>query len=72
MATKTTSLYVNDNGEISCIGHGGSYLRSAYDAAPERNAYRTPLGTWERIDTAYIVEWTDMMGSAPKCETCRA
>ena len=71
MQTKTSSLYVNDNGEISCLDHAGSYLSSEYRHAPERRKYRTPLGTWEQIDAGYIAEWTDIMGSAPVCETCR-
>ncbi|HEY7823674.1 MAG TPA: hypothetical protein VIG24_12610 [Acidimicrobiia bacterium] len=71
MTTQTMSLYINDNGMMSCIAHAGSYISSAYAAKPEAAKYRTPLDTWERIDTDFIVEWTDMMGSAPKCESCR-
>jgi len=71
MTTKTTSLYINNNGMICCISHGGSYLQSEYKHAPERPNYITPLDSWERMDTDYIVEWVDMVGSAPKCEMCR-
>jgi hypothetical protein len=66
-----TSLYVNDNGRITCIDHMGSYGKSAYEAAPERDLYRTPLDCWERIDADYIAEWTTVVGEAPRCEDCR-
>jgi hypothetical protein len=65
------SLYVNDNGMTCCIEHGGSYLRSEYQHAPERDLYRTPLDTWERIDDEYVVEWTSIVGTGPACEMCR-
>ena len=71
MITKTSSLYIANNGRISCIAHAGSYLSSAYAASPERASYVTPLDAWERMDTDYIVEWVDLMGSAPTCEDCR-
>jgi hypothetical protein len=71
MQTKTASLYVHDNGNICCIDHAGSYLTSEYRYAPERHEYWTPLGTWERIDAAYIRDWTTIVGTAPVCETCR-
>ena len=71
MTMKTTSLYINDNGMVSCIDHAGSYLSSEYRHAPERDLYRTPLGSWERIDGAFIAEWTDIVGKAPQCEMCR-
>jgi hypothetical protein len=71
MQTKTASLYGNDNGMLCCIEHGGSYLRSEYAHKPERRVYRTPLDTWERIDADYVAEWTQIMGTPPKCELCR-
>ena len=71
MQTQTASLYINNNGMICCIDHGGSYLRSEYRHAPERRAYQTPLDTWERIDVLYAREWTRLAGTAPKCEMCR-
>ena len=30
------TLWSNDNGEISCAEHGGSYLRSAISARPRK------------------------------------
>ena len=71
MTTATaTSLYIANNGRISCIKHGGSYLSSAYAASPERASYITPLDAWDRMDTDYIVEYVDIVGHAPKCEGC--
>jgi hypothetical protein len=71
MQTATASLYVNNNGMICCIDHGGSYLSSEYRHAPERATYLTPLDSWERIDADYAQEWTRLVGTAPTCEMCR-
>lgn len=70
MATNKPSLYGNDNGMICCIEHGGSYLRSAYEAAPERQVYNTPLDRWQMIDPEYVADWTLEMGTPPTCEVC--
>ena len=71
MSTKTASLYINDNGMVCCIDHAGSYLSSEYRHAPERDLYRTPLGSWERIDDTFVDEWVAIVGATPKCEMCR-
>ena len=65
------SLYVNANGMTCCVDHGGSYLRSAYDRAPEQCCYGTPLDNWERIDDEYVAKWTSIVGTGPACEMCR-
>ena len=70
MKTDTPSLYVNDNGMICCIAHGGAYLQSEYRHAPERFTYRTPLDSWEKVDEEYIAGWTEMVGAPPACEMC--
>lgn len=70
MATKTASLYVNDNGEISCVDHAGAYLASEYQYSRERNEYWTPLGSWERVDDDFAAEWLAIVGKAPQCATC--
>lgn len=64
------TLWSNDNGEISCAEHGGSYLRSAISARPAARAHRTPLGTWERLTRADLAELERMMGRPVGCETC--
>jgi len=71
MKTTTSSLYINDNGMICCIDHAGSYLSSEYRHAPERDLYRTPLGSWERIDDTFVDEWVAIVGATPNCEMCR-
>jgi hypothetical protein len=71
MTTTTSSLYINDNGMICCIDHAGSYLSSEYRHAPERDLYRTPLGSWERIDDTFVDEWVAIVGATPNCEMCR-
>lgn len=65
-------LWSNDNGEISCAEHGGSYLRSAIAARPRAGAHRTPLGTWERLTAGDIAELERMIGRPVGCETCAA
>lgn len=70
MTTATASLYINNNGMICCIEHGGSYLRSEYAHAPERRGYETPLDSWDRIDVLYARQWEQLAGTPPKCEMC--
>jgi len=72
MEIETASLYVSNNGMICCVDHGGSYLRSEYQHAPEQRHYSTPLDVWERVDVLYAREWTQLRGTPPKCEICRA
>lgn len=64
------TLWSNDNGEISCAEHGGSYLRSGISARPNARAHRTPLGTWERVTRADLAELERMVGRPVGCETC--
>jgi hypothetical protein len=71
MTTTTSSLYINDNGMICCIDHAGSYLSSEYRHAPERDLYRTPLGSWERIDDTFVDEHVAIVGATPNCDMCR-
>jgi hypothetical protein len=71
---KTTDekiLFVHDNGQVSCVAHGGSYLRSEVENGPKAATYWTPLGTWEVIDAEFAEEWVALVGSVPTCETCR-
>ena len=71
MKTKTDPLYINDNGMICCIDHGGAYLQSEYQHAPDRHTYRTPLDTWDKVDDEFIALWVEEMGTMPTCELCR-
>jgi hypothetical protein len=72
MATATKqSLYINQNGMVCCIQHGGSYLNSEYTHAPELRFYTTPLDSWEQMDSDFVAEWIVEVGVAPKCEMCR-
>lgn len=67
----TDTLYVNNNGMICCVGHGGSYLQSEFRHAPGRAQYVTPLDLWEHVDAEYVAEWVELVGTAPRCEVCR-
>lgn len=55
-------LWVSDNGDVTCDGHAGAYLRSAIEANPVSISHRTPLGTWD----AYSMH---LLGALP-CSTC--
>jgi hypothetical protein len=55
-------LWVSDNGDVTCDGHAGAYLRSAIEANPVAISHRTPLGTWD----AYSMH---LLGALP-CSTC--
>lgn len=71
MKTDEKTLYVHDNGEVSCLAHAGSYLRSEVENGPKVPTYWTPLGTWEVIDATFAKEWVAVAGYEPTCETCR-
>lgn len=43
------TLFINENGRIVCLKHGGSYLQSAVKNAPAELEYSTPLDHWLRI-----------------------
>ena len=64
------TLWSNDNGQISCAEHGGSYLRCAITARPKARTHRTPLGTWERLTPGDLAELERMIGRPVGCETC--
>jgi hypothetical protein len=66
----TSSLYMNDNGRICCVNHAGRYMQAEYTHKPESNSYRTPLGTWEKVASDFILMWVDEFGTAPKCDGC--
>lgn len=71
MTTATaTTLYISSNGEVSCPDHGGTYLRLAHEYHPTAPQHITPLESWDRMTTDYIVEWVDAFGTAPKCGRC--
>jgi hypothetical protein len=70
MSVATSSLYINDNGMICCVDHGGSYLRSEYAHRPQQCCYGTPLDSWERVDVDFVEEWTEIVGLEPRCEIC--
>lgn len=55
----TLTLFINENGRIVCLQHGGEYLKSAVKNAPAALEYSTPLDHWLRIP-----------GPATDCEDC--
>jgi hypothetical protein len=55
-------LWVSDNGDVTCDGHAGAYLRSEIHANPKAISHRTPLGTWD----AYSMH---LLGALP-CSVC--
>ena len=66
-----TSYYANNGGRIVCPRHMGCAGETAYLAAPERDRYRVPGDTWERVDAEWLAEWYAVTGSMPRCEDCR-
>ncbi len=66
-----STLFTNDNsGVISCIEHGGHYLRVAVTERPNAKQWVTPLGTWRRWTDADEAEWDECFGKPAHCETC--
>ncbi len=66
----TQSLWLNDNGAISCEDHAGQYLRSAINQRPRAKTHRTPLGTWDKLTQGETQALTIECGVL--CESCRA
>lgn len=46
------ALWVNNNGMVVCLKHGGRYLQSSVEAEPGLNLHVTPLDVWMRADSA--------------------
>ena len=59
---KNARLWVSDNGDVTCDGHAGTYLRSEIQADPKAISHRTPLGSWD----AYSMQ---LLGALP-CSVC--
>jgi hypothetical protein len=55
-------LWVSDNGDVTCDGHAGAYLRSEIKANPKAISHHTPLGAWD----AYSM---NLLGALP-CSVC--
>lgn len=69
---KPRPLYVNDNGEVACLEHGGSYLAASVQAYPRSRLHTTPLGTWELVSALLAESWARSFPGDPPlaCETC--
>jgi len=65
MSTKTTELYINQNGRIVCAAHGGYYLQTELERRPDADVVDTPLDNWLRLDD----EDVDLENLG--CEDCR-
>lgn len=46
------ALWVNNNGMVVCLKHGGGYLQSSVEAEPGLNLHVTPLDVWMQTDSA--------------------
>ena len=66
------SLWIHDNGQVSCCEHFGSYARAELGRTPQARLLQTPLGTWERLSQADLAQLAEMIGRASMCETCEA
>jgi hypothetical protein len=69
METNTTH-WSDDNGRITCSDHAGNYLQSAITAKPKAKKHRTPMGTWEYMNSLEVAVFTAECGIP--CETCRS
>jgi hypothetical protein len=46
---QVSDLFVNQNGRVVCLEHGGGYLRTYMNAHPDATSVDTPLDSWERL-----------------------
>lgn len=76
--TTTKSLWINDNGRVSCPDHGGHYLRCAItdDTPTDQPRYSmpyyidTPLGSWLLVDADMRADAAAERVDLPGCEGC--
>jgi len=69
MLTTSHTHWMNvQSGMLLCSDHAGTYLASAIAAHPKRKSHDTPLGTWERLNTAEVEYLASEFGYL--CETC--
>ena len=70
MNTTANIIYSDLNGRLACPNHMGSAAESAMNGkTPER--VRTTLTVWERYNDEDIAYFTQEVGFAPECESCR-
>lgn len=64
-----SNLFTTDDGRVSCVSHGGSYLAVSVAGHPRRKHHRTPLEHWTRLT---VEEAREFRLAGLGCETCRA
>jgi hypothetical protein len=68
MNTEQIYFESEGQGELTCLTHGGSYLRSSWTSLPNRKKYVTPISTWRRLDSLTVATYMAEFGYC--CETC--
>jgi hypothetical protein len=59
-----SGLFINSNGRVVCVKHGGGYLESALSRRPNAMVIDTPLDNWERLLLGEVREF------GVSCEEC--
>ena len=59
-----SNLFINQNGRVVCLRHGGGYLNSAVENRPHAMTIDTPLDNWERLLKGEVREFN------VSCEEC--
>lgn len=76
MQTTTTSLWMNENGCITCPEHGGRALAAEANRAHHPLTIITDLDVWTRVTEDERAAWAAAYGEAAarevaRCEFCR-
>jgi hypothetical protein len=64
VTTKTNVLYVNQNGRVVCLKHGGMYLETHVERHPDSVVIDTPLDNWILLDPSEVAR------ARVSCEDC--
>lgn len=64
------TYFTSNGGELTCSHHAGAYLTAALIERPKGRKFTTPLGVWERLNSAEEALMFAELGFC--CETCKA
>ena len=76
MTTVTTTLWMNENGCITCPEHGGSALAAQAARSEHSGTIITGLDVWTRVTDDVKGAWAHLYGpevakEIARCEFCR-
>lgn len=75
VVVSSVELWASDNGRVCCPNHLGYSASAERSANPRARRLVTSLGSWSRLSSADVAEWSAFLageGVAVLCEGCRS